>query len=398
MRFAPVLVGVCLSCAVGCAIEDAGRGTGGTKGSGGSDATGTGGTTGTGGSDPTGAGGATGTGGSTTTTGTGGAGGATTTTGTGGAGGATTTTGTGGATTTTGTGGAGGATTTTGTGGAGGATTTTGTGGAAGATTGAGGTTTGTGGVAGTGGTTVDAGSKGGAAGTGGTGMDAGGPIIDVAKPLNGFLFTGLCLRDTEASVCATVSGSCPPAMPNDPALSGALTTDKTVTLGGTMGTPYTVTLHIQGEVESKQYGGMDSNSTAQSPKADGFCVGGTPTAADAYNVYMIRVTNPGSTAKTNYFLNSLQAPGTSNHTTYGIDYTAKIQAQGGATIRLVAADSNCSMIKNCGPQVSGTTCIAPITMTGIEPEAISLNPTFDFTKPYNGQWIVMTVKDVTSP
>jgi len=113
--------------------------------------------------------------------------------------------------------------------------------------------------------------------------------------------------------------------------------------------------------------------------------------------VYMIRVTNPGA-AKTDYFLNSLQPPGVPNHTTYGIDYTAKIQAQGGATIRLVAADSNCSMIKNCGPQVSGTTCLAPITMTGIEPEAITLNPTFNFNTPYNGQWVVMTVKGVTSP
>jgi len=393
MRIAPVLVAVSLVCVGSCAIEDAGRGTGGTKGSGGSDSSGgTAGattTTGTGsGGDPTGGAGGSGTGGSTTTTGTGGSG----------TGGATTTTGTGGATTTTGTGGA---TTTTGTGGAAG--TTTGTGGTAGTTTGTGGTAGGAGtggtGTAGTGGGgTVDAGSKGGAAGTGGTGMDAGGPITDVAKVLNGVMLIGLCLRDTEASVCATVNGTCPPANANDPALSGALTTDKTVTLGGTMGTPYTITLHIQGEVESKQYGGMDQNSTAQSPKADGFCVGGTPTNADAYNVYMIRVTNPGSTAKTNYFLNSLQAPGTSNHTTYGIDYTAKIQAQGGATIRLVAADSNCSMIKNCGPQVSGTTCIAPITMTGIEPEAVSLNPTFDFTKPYNGQWVVMTVKDVTSP
>jgi len=191
--------------------------------------------------------------------------------------------------------------------------------------------------------------------------------------------------------------GRVPPANTADRALSGVLTADKTVTIGGTMGTPYTITLHIQGEVESKGYGGMDQNQTLQSPKADGFCIGGTPTTADAYNVYLIRVTNPGA-AKTDYFLNSLQPPGVPNHTTYGIDYTAKIQAQGGATIRLVAADSNCSMIKNCGPQVSGTTCLAPITMTGIEPEAITLNPTFNFNTPYNGQWVVMTVKEVTSP
>jgi hypothetical protein len=78
----------------------------------------------------------------------------------------------------------------------------------------------------------------------------------------------------------------------------------------------------------------------------------------------------------------------------------AAIKAQGGATIRLVAADSNCSMIKNCGPtQNDGNTCAAPIILAGVEPEAISLNPTFDFTtKAYNGQWVVMTVKSVTSP
>jgi hypothetical protein len=220
---------------------------------------------------------------------------------------------------------------------------------------------------------------------------------MDVAKALHGAMMLASCLMDTEAAVCATKTGSCPPANTSDRALSGVLMTDKTVTLGGTMGTPYTITLHVQGEVEAKSYGGMDQNSSAQSPKADGFCVGGTPTTADAYNVYLVRVTNPGG-AKTDYFLNSLQPPGVSNHTTYGIDYTAKIQAQGGATIRLVAADSNCSTIKNCGPQVSSTTCLAPITMSGIEPDAISLNPTFEFTKAYNGQWVVMTVKDVTSP
>ena len=165
------------------------------------------------------------------------------------------------------------------------------------------------------------------------------------------------------------------------------------------MGTPYTVNLHIQGEVESKQYGGVDQNSTLASPRADGFCVGGTPTNADAYNVYLIRVTNPGSATPTDYFLNSLQAPGVSNHTTYGMDYMAQIKAQGGATIRLLAADSNCSMIKNCGPTANnGTVCAAPITMSAIEPTAVSANASFNFTTVYNGQWIVMTVKAVTSP
>jgi hypothetical protein len=77
----------------------------------------------------------------------------------------------------------------------------------------------------------------------------------------------------------------------------------------------------------------------------------------------------------------------------------AKIKVHGGDTIRLVAADSNCSMIKNCGPTANdGNTCAAPIVMQNIEPMALQLNPTFNFTTPYNGQWVVLTVMGVTSP
>src|SRR5678810_440710 len=98
-------------------------------------------------------------------------------------------------------------------------------------------------------------------------------------------------------------------------------------------------------------------------------------------------------------FQNPLPDPHLSLPTTDRVDITAIIKAQGGATIRLVAADKNCSMIKNCGPtRNDGNVCAAPITLQNVEPEAISLNPSFDFTKPYNGQWIVMTVKSVTSP
>ena len=121
-----------------------------------------------------------------------------------------------------------------------------------------------------------------------------------------------------------------------------------------------------------------------------------------------ITLTNPNGGTVTNYYLNSLQdaavgttakGPGVSNHTTYGIDYMATIKAMGGATIRMIAADSNCSMIKNCGPTVNdGSVCTKPIIMSNIEPTAVTANPTFSFQTAYNGQWIVMTVKSVTSP
>ncbi|HYQ26016.1 MAG TPA: hypothetical protein VER04_02320, partial [Polyangiaceae bacterium] len=128
--------------------------------------------------------------------------------------------------------------------------------------------------------------------------------------------------------------------------------------------------------------------------KADGFIVGGTPIKTDSYNVYMLRVGSP----KKDYFFNSLEKPGVSNHTTYGIDYTAKIQANGGAELRLVAADANCSMIKNCGPMENdGSTCAAPITLAGVDAKATAKNASFAFDAAYNGQWVVMSVTAVTA-
>jgi hypothetical protein len=54
-------------------------------------------------------------------------------------------------------------------------------------------------------------------------------------------------------------------------------------------------------------------------------------------------------------------------------------------------------MIKNCGPTPNGTSlCQTPLVMTGVNPVATAKNPTFDFTKAYNGQWIVLVVTDVT--
>ncbi len=271
--------------------------------------------------------------------------------------------------------------------------------------TGVGGTIAGTGGM-GVGGTIVGTGGMGVGgtiAGTGGATPGTGGSppnLLGVAQALNGQMLLVPCLLDTAASVCSTQLAGCPAANATDRALSGALLTDSTVMLAGTTGQAYTITLHVQGEVSSKTYtGSVDANNVLASPMANGFATGGTPTTADAYEVFMLRVTNPGGATHTDYFLNSLAPPGVSNHTTYGIDYTAQIQAQGGATIRLVASDPNCSAIKNCGPvQNDGTVCAGPIVLSNVEPTVISMNPTISFTVPYNGEWIALTVKDVTSP
>jgi hypothetical protein len=278
--------------------------------------------------------------------------------------------------------------------------------------TAAGGVATGgvtTGGVA-TGGVTTGGVTTGGATGgttVGGTttgGTTGGDLVATVGAGLNGFMLLGPCLNDSAGSVCQTVQGACP-GEKTDHALSGVLTTDKTIKLGGDAAKVYTLTLHVQGVVESKRYdGGKDSEGQLTSPKANGFCEGGTPTHGDAYNVYMIRVGTP----KKDYFLNSLQTPGVSNHTTYGIDYTATIQANGGTDLRLVAADSNCSMIKNCGPTVNdGSVCAQPIIVANVDAGA-GKSPdntikTYDFTKNYpetghkDGQWVSIVVTAVTA-
>jgi hypothetical protein len=70
--------------------------------------------------------------------------------------------------------------------------------------------------------------------------------------------------------------------------------------------------------------------------------------------------------------------------------------AKGTAKIQLVAADSNCSMIKNCGPTANdGNTCAAPIVLQNVEQSAKDKNSSFNFSTAYNGQWIVLTVKSV---
>jgi hypothetical protein len=225
-----------------------------------------------------------------------------------------------------------------------------------------------------------------------GTSSAGGGNDASIADTLNGQMLKGPCISDFDPLVCKT--GNCPPNDDPDFALSGALTTDKTITIGGDPAKIYNITLHIQGEVEAKSYGATgDQEKSKQSPMADGFQVGGTPTKGDAYNVYMLRVTAP----KQDYFFNALVPPGKSDHTTYGIDYVGVVKANGGTTMRLVAADRNCSMIKNCGPNNNGGTCNAPITIGNIDPVAKAKNPTFNFTEPFNGQWVSIVVTSVTA-
>jgi hypothetical protein len=238
--------------------------------------------------------------------------------------------------------------------------------------------------MAGAGGT---AGDTAGTAGTAGTG----GNLEDIAADLHGHTILMPCGQDTSTRVCRPqqVNQGC--SAGNDPALAGGHSHNQTVTIGGTPGTFYNVTLRIHGMVEGKSYrnGGMDRDNSADLP-ADGLYTGGEPdNQANGYNVYMIRTSSPAQ----DYFLNSI---GTANdqrirHSVFEIDFEFDLRVEGGSTVQLVSADPNCSAIKNCEEPDVGTVC-NPVTINGVDP-LISADIG---SQPYNGQFVGVLVQGVT--
>jgi hypothetical protein len=182
----------------------------------------------------------------------------------------------------------------------------------------------------------------------------------------------------------------------------GTINRDQTITVGGDGGTTYMVTAHFQGVVEPKTYqGGTKANPTV---KTDGWYVDGTPSQSGNYNVYMLGVSSPAHV----YYLNAL---GNSNpkiaeaHFSYLIDYVATFPVQGGAMVRFLADDSNCSAIKNCDAASTdgsgGTGHCNPITVPNVTAMPPATGETFvpatalPFSQPYNGQFVVMTIQSV---
>lgn len=362
----------------GCSDEtlidpNAGAGTGGTSGA--SGASGSAGTSASGAAGTAPLGGSAGTatsGGSAGSASSGGVGGAVTTTG-----------GTAGSTAGGGAGGAGNA----GTGGMppqGGVAGTDSSGGVAGTQAGSGGDGGTAGEVAGTGGT---AGETAGTAGTAG----AAGNLNDIAADLHGHTILMPCGQDTEVRVCRPIQVNQGCAAGNDPALAGGRSHDETITIGGTPGTFYNITLRIHGMVEAKTYrnGGMDRNNSGNLP-ADGLYTGGQPdNQANGYNIYLIRTSSP----QQDYFLNSIAAGNDTRirHSVFEIDFTFDIRVEGGSTVRLVSADPNCSAIKNCAEPDVGGVCNA-VTINGLDPLIASAIK----SQPYNGQFVGVLVEGVT--
>jgi hypothetical protein len=220
------------------------------------------------------------------------------------------------------------------------------------------------------------------------------------AWSLIGQMWLAPCARDASASTCFTVAQptACPNPTASDVSLRGAITTDKTIALVGDPDVSYRVVLHVQGEVEAGEYtGGIDADgSQTPTSRLNGWRVGGTP--AGTSSVYLLRVTEARSGAHSDYFLNSLAPPGAANSGTYRVDYMASFTATGGATLRLVATDPDCTIAKNCGPGPQRDGCAAPIVTSGVDVAARRRNPAFDFDSAFNGQWIALSVTNVSLP
>jgi hypothetical protein len=190
-------------------------------------------------------------------------------------------------------------------------------------------------------------GSTGGTAGSGAAASGSGGSEdhAEVARALDGFAFRMTCGKATGDRLCET-SSERPCPRHSDPSLSGVRLVDETLTLGGEATTLYDIDLSVEGIVEGKTYvGGEDQSQTSELP-ADGFYVGGEPAVGNAYNVYLLRVTDPPR----DYFLNSVAAPDDARlrRSVFPVRYAARIRARGGTEVRLVLADPNCHATRNC--------------------------------------------------
>ncbi len=304
----------------------------------------------------------------------------------------------------------------------------TGTGGGTGGATGSGGETgaggspvIGTGGAPGMGGSPGTGGSgAGGSQGMGGaTGM--GGAMGDDAAQVKADLemagkwllpcgadqsYSLLVCQNPPSNGTPPKSGNCQLPSATVPYLTaGTINLDKTIQVRGTPGKTYTVTARIQGVVEPKHYqNGVNTTAAtcAATPAVAtncGWYVGGAPQTSGNYNVYMMWVSAPAPTPTTGlagqyFFLNNINK--TEAHNSYPIDYTVTFQVNGGAMVRFMADDSNCSAIKNCATSSADTVpgggghC-DPITL----PNVVS-TPAGAVTQPYNGQFIILSVVSIS--
>lgn len=180
------------------------------------------------------------------------------------------------------------------------------------------------------------------------------GSCVSVASALHGLRYELPCL-DGNSPYCN--AGNTPAA--------------KVVTIAGTAGKSYTVTIRVRGVVEQKTYNG-EMTGNAQGTNAAFFVAGGSP-ANDLWNAYSFKIATPSKT----FYLNG----GSSGHDYVdAVDYTAAIIAAAGTSVTLDASSSDSNIARN-RDQANGTAIIIP-----------SIKPA---PQAFNGQFVQIDVLTV---
>lgn len=216
--------------------------------------------------------------------------------------------------------------------------------------------------------------------------------LKEIAKGLHGSLIVLPC-QGGSGETCGTAKAGqgCPTN--SDLFKAGVSTTNIMVDIGGTPGTPYTVKLRFQGIVENRTYTGAAAPEGDQSTmQTNGFYVGGAPqTGTGDYNIYALRVDNP----KKDYFLNAIGNTSFNRHQSFVVDYEGSIKVVGGSKVQLLAQDTNCTAIRNCTDPPDNNQC----TSSGVSNLAPEITQKIGGNgSAYNGQFVGITVLDVTSP
>jgi hypothetical protein len=98
----------------------------------------------------------------------------------------------------------------------------------------------------------------------------------------------------------------------------------------------------------------------------------------------MLGVSSPANA----YFLNAIDC--LEGHAVYPLDYTVTLPIDGGATIRFLQSDPNCSMVKNCDAESVEGSSGAGVCNPVVVPDLTGL------ARPFDGQFIVLDVVSAT--
>jgi len=184
---------------------------------------------------------------------------------------------------------------------------------------------------------------------------------------------------------------------------------ETTLTVGGTVGTPYTISFEVRGVLGTRCYvGGVAASTAAPNPNGPNntWYVGGTQYNDSIWNTFEVHVLNPGGAEAAVYYANAfpINPNWCEREATYQIGYMASFGVIGGGSILFRIHDANCQMQQNCGPNEASTTCDAPRTIAVSD---LSPPPPPNFVQPraiasagknYYTQWLYFDVKNVTTP